>query len=55
MLATLMPGEENAEAIIGRVHALGALGFTHVIFNMPHAYTLTPLRMIGMDVIPAVT
>ena len=54
VLATIMPGEESADAIIGRVRALRTLGFTHVIFNMPHAYTLAPLRTIGNEVIPAV-
>ena len=33
---------------------LRALGFTHVLFNMPHAYELTPLRTLAGEVIPAV-
>ena len=55
VLSTIMPGQETAAEIIARLQGLRALGFTHVIFNMPHAYELTPLRMLGQEVIPAVT
>lgn len=54
VLCTLLPGQDSAAAILERLHALRALGFTHAIFNMPHAYTLTPLRAMGAEVIPAV-
>ena len=54
VLGTVMPGQDSAGEILAQVRALRALGFTHVIFNMPHAYELTPLRTIAEQVIPAV-
>lgn len=54
VLGTVMPNQDTASEIIARVQALRALGFTHVIFNMPHAYDLTPLRTIAEQVIPEV-
>jgi hypothetical protein len=29
------------------------MGFTHAIFNMPDAYTLTPLQTFAREIIPA--
>jgi len=54
VLGTVMPSQDTAGEIVARVQALRALGFTHVIFNMPHAYDLTPLQTIAEQVIPVV-
>jgi hypothetical protein len=30
------------------------MGFTHVIFNMPDVYKITPLKTFAKEIIPAV-
>jgi len=54
ILSSLTPGQDSAAAIIARLRALHALGFTHVIFNTPNAYEFTSLRTLAQEVIPAV-
>jgi hypothetical protein len=39
--------------MIERCQQLAAVGVQHVIFNMPMDYTITPLEIIGREVIPA--
>ncbi len=30
------------------------MGFTHVIFNMPDVYNITPLKAFAKEIIPSV-
>lgn len=39
--------------MIDQCRALAAIGVQHAIFNMPLDYTITPLEIIGREVIPA--
>jgi hypothetical protein len=50
----LAPGRMTADEMIARCKEARALGFTHVIVNMPNVYEIKPLDIIGREVIPAV-
>ncbi len=52
--AYLAPGQMSSADIIKQLHALAALGFSHVIFNMPNVHEITPLETFGAEIIPAV-
>jgi hypothetical protein len=39
--------------VIAECKSLAALGFQHVIFNMPNVHKLTPLETFGREIIPA--
>ncbi len=47
-------GDDSVDSIISRIKDLSAMGFTHVIFNMPEIYTIKPLETFGEKIIPAV-
>jgi alkanesulfonate monooxygenase SsuD/methylene tetrahydromethanopterin reductase-like flavin-dependent oxidoreductase (luciferase family) len=49
----LAPGGTSAADVIAECKALAALGFQHVIFNMPNVHDLTPLETFGREIIPA--
>jgi alkanesulfonate monooxygenase SsuD/methylene tetrahydromethanopterin reductase-like flavin-dependent oxidoreductase (luciferase family) len=54
-LATVhLSGKDTVESTIKRLKALSALGFSHVIFNMPDVYAITPLETFAREIIPAV-
>jgi F420-dependent oxidoreductase-like protein len=50
----LAPGQMTSSEIIDRCQAACALGFRHIIFNMPNVYEIKPLEIIGREVIPEV-
>jgi F420-dependent oxidoreductase-like protein len=50
----LAPGQMTPAEIIARCQAARALGFRHIIFNMPNVYEIKPLEIIGREVIPEV-
>jgi len=49
-----LSGDDSVDSIISRIKDLSAMGFTHVIFNMPEIYTIKPLETFGEKIIPAV-
>jgi F420-dependent oxidoreductase-like protein len=49
-----LSGSSTVESTIRRIKALSAMGFTHVIFNMPDVYKIAPLATFGEEVIPKV-
>ena len=49
----LASGQMTAEAVLSLCRQLAEVGFSHVIFNMPNMHDLTPLEVMGRDVIPA--
>jgi hypothetical protein len=40
--------------VIDSCRTLAGLGFQHIIFNMPNVHEITPLEIIGKEIIPAV-
>ncbi len=40
--------------VIGMCRGLADVGIEHFIFNMPNDYEITPVEVIGREVIPAV-
>jgi F420-dependent oxidoreductase-like protein len=54
-LATVnLSDKDTAGSVISRIKELSAMGFTHVIFNMPDVYSITPLKTFAKDIIPSV-
>jgi len=49
-----LSGKDTVDSIISRIKELSAMGFTHVIFNMPDVYKITPLKTFAKEIIPAV-
>jgi F420-dependent oxidoreductase-like protein len=49
-----LSGKDTVASIISRIKELSAMGFTHVIFNMPDVYKITPLKTFAKEIIPAV-
>lgn len=49
-----LSGKDTVDGVIDRIRALAKMGFSHAIFNMPDAYTLTPLTTFATEIIPAV-
>lgn len=49
-----LSGKDTVDGVISRIQALAKMGFSHAIFNMPDAYTLTPLTTFATEIIPAV-
>jgi F420-dependent oxidoreductase-like protein len=49
-----LSGDDSVDSIISRIKDLSAMGFTHVIFNMPGIYTIKPLETFGEKIIPVV-
>lgn len=44
--------KDTVSSITARLKKLSAMGFTHVIFNMPDLYALTPLHTFAKEIIP---
>lgn len=51
--AHLSAGGDTVDSIMKRLKRLSELGFSHVIFNMPNVYEITPLETFGREIIPA--
>jgi F420-dependent oxidoreductase-like protein len=51
--AYLTGGKDTPASILERLKGLSDLGFSHVIFNMPNVYEITPLEIFGKEIIPA--
>lgn len=51
--AHLTAGHDTPASILERLKKLSDLGFSHVIFNMPNVYEITPLEIFGKEIIPA--
>jgi F420-dependent oxidoreductase-like protein len=51
--AHISAGKDTVESILKRLKNLSELGFTHVIFNMPNVYEITPLEVFGKEIVPA--
>jgi F420-dependent oxidoreductase-like protein len=49
-----LSGKDTVGSVISRIKELSAMGFTHVIFNMPDVYTITPLKAFAQEIIPSV-
>ena len=53
-LCTVNLSEKDTVAgTINRIKELSGMGFTHVIFNMPDVYKITPLETFAREIIPA--
>lgn len=50
----LAPGQMSSQGVIENCRRLRALGFQHVIINMPNVSEIRPIETIGREVIPAV-
>ena len=50
----LAPGKLSAAEMIEQCRALAGIGVQHAIFNLPNVHEITPLEVIGREVIPAV-
>ncbi|MFX0114617.1 MAG: LLM class F420-dependent oxidoreductase [Candidatus Hodarchaeota archaeon] len=50
----LAPGDMKATEAIEFCRQVASLGFQHVIFNMPNVHEITPLEIMGREVIPEV-
>jgi F420-dependent oxidoreductase-like protein len=49
-----LSGDDTVDGVINRIKDLSKMGFSHVIFNMPDVYTITPLETFAKEIIPAV-
>jgi hypothetical protein len=49
-----LSGDNTADSTVRRIQQLAGMGFTHVIFNMPDVYKITPLETFAKEIIPAV-
>lgn len=49
-----LSAKDTAGSVINQVEELSAMGFTHVIFNLPDLYSGAPLNTFGKEIIPAV-
>lgn len=50
-----LSGKDTVNGAIDQIKELSGMGFTHVIFNMPDVYKITPLESFAKEIIPAVT
>ena len=50
----LGPDTMNSNQVLDLCYELADLGIHHVIFNMPNTHEITPLEILGKDVIPTV-
>jgi F420-dependent oxidoreductase-like protein len=48
-----LSGGDTVAGILDQLKDQARMGFTHAIFNMPDAYTLTPLQTFAREIIPA--
>lgn len=51
----LAPGQMSAGELIANCRRLAKIGIQHAIFNMPNVHEITPIEVIGQQVIPAVS
>ena len=49
-----LTGDDTVAGVIDRIKQLREMGFTHVIFNMPDVYEISPLETFAQEIIPAV-
>ncbi len=49
-----LSGKDTVDSVMRRLEDLAGMGFTHVIFNMPDVYEISPLATYGKEIIPAV-
>ena len=54
MLGTVRFDKQSPADVVAQCHDLAALGVEHAIFNFPDVHEITPLRVFGKEVIPAV-
>jgi alkanesulfonate monooxygenase len=57
--SVLSPVELSPEAmttgeVVGMCQELSEMGFNYVVFNMPNDHEITPIEVIGEEVIPLV-
>jgi F420-dependent oxidoreductase-like protein len=52
--AYLAKGKMTVSEVIEQCRAQAGLGVQHMIFNMPNVHEITPLKIFGREVIPAV-
>jgi hypothetical protein len=50
-----LSGGDTADGILRLIEDLSKMGFSHVIFNMPDVYNITPLETFAEKIIPATT
>jgi alkanesulfonate monooxygenase SsuD/methylene tetrahydromethanopterin reductase-like flavin-dependent oxidoreductase (luciferase family) len=50
----IAPGNMSPADVIRQCRSLANVGIQHVVFNMPNVHEITPLEIIGREVIPAV-
>ncbi len=48
-----LSGNDTPDSIIRLIEDLAQIGFTHVIFNMPDVYKITPIETFAAKIIPA--
>ena len=48
-----LSGSDTVAGTLSSIKELAAMGFSHVIFNMPDVYKITPLETFAKEVIPA--
>ena len=48
------PGMLTLGEVVGMCRELSEMGFNYVVFNMPNDHEITPIEIIGRDVIPTV-
>jgi F420-dependent oxidoreductase-like protein len=48
-----LSGSDTVAGTLSSLKELSAMGFSHVIFNMPDVYTITPLETFAKEIIPA--
>ncbi|MBN8579843.1 MAG: TIGR03560 family F420-dependent LLM class oxidoreductase [Anaerolineae bacterium] len=49
-----LSAKDTVSSVMSRINELSAMGFTHVIFNMPDVYSITPLKTFAKEIIPSV-
>lgn len=49
-----LSGKDTVDGTIRRIKDLSKMGFTHVIFNMPDVYQITPVETFAKEIIPVV-
>jgi F420-dependent oxidoreductase-like protein len=49
-----LSAKDTVSSIVSQIKQLSQMGFTHTIFNMPDAYSMTSLKTFGKEIIPAV-
>ena len=49
-----LTGKDTPGSVLKLLKELSQMGFSHVIFNMPDVYKITPLETFAQEIIPAV-